>query len=82
MEQFKTSYNEEYIEQFLDHYMIDNEFVASRVLDYDCDDDMVLMVVYCVILAVDKNFIVELNDNIIDHKKFKLRDFVIRRREN
>ncbi len=82
MEQFKTSYNEEYIEQFLDHYMIDNEFVASKVLDYDCDDDMVLMVVYCVILAVDKNFIVELNDNIIDHKKFKLRDFVIRRREN
>ncbi len=77
--QFRTSYNEDYISSFMDMYMQDNMMQASSIIDYDCGDDMVLMVVYCVILAVDRNYIVELCDNVIDHKKFRLRDFIIKR---
>ena len=40
-----------------------------------------MMVVFSVILAVDKNHIVELLDDVIDHKKFRLRDFIIKRRD-
>ncbi|MBE6137796.1 MAG: hypothetical protein E7176_05315 [Erysipelotrichaceae bacterium] len=80
LEQFKSSYNEDYIASFMDTYMIDNFMRASQIIDYNCGDDLVIMLVYCVIYAVDKNHIVELCDNIIDHKKFRLRDFIIKRR--
>lgn len=80
MEQFKTSYNEEYITSFMDTYMIDNTMRASSIIDYDCGDDIIMMMVYSVILAVDKNYIVEISDEIVDHKKFKMKDFVIKRR--
>ncbi len=80
LEQFKTSYNEEYISSFMDTYMIDNTMRASSIIDYDCGDDIVMMMVYSVILAVDKNYIVEICDNTIEHRKFRLRDFIIKRR--
>lgn len=80
LEQFKSSYNEDYISSFMDTYMIDNTMRASSIIDYECGDDIILMMVYCVIFAVDKNYIVELCDEIIDHQKFRLRDFIIKRR--
>lgn len=81
MEQFKTSYNEEYILSFMNTYMIDNTMRASGIIDYECGDDIVMMMVYSVILAVDKNYIVEICDNTIEHRKFRLRDFIIKRRD-
>lgn len=80
MEQFKTSYNEEYIASFMDTYMVNDAMRASSVIDYDCGDDIVMMMVYSVILAVDKSYGVEICDNTVEHKKFRLRDFIIRRR--
>lgn len=80
LEQFKTSYNEEYISSFMDTYMRDNTMRASAIIDYECSDDIVMMVVYSVILAVDRNYAVEICDNTIEHKKFRLRDFIIKRR--
>lgn len=81
LDQFKSAYNEEYIQSFIDAYMLHGVFKASSIIDYDCDDSTVMMVVFSVILAVDKNHIVELLDDVIDHKKFRLRDFTIRRRD-
>lgn len=81
LDQFKSSYNEEYIQSFIDAYMLHGIFKASSIIDYDCDDSTVMMVVFSVILAVDKNHIVELLDDVIDHKKFRLRDFIIKRRD-
>ena len=63
----------------MDTYMIDNTMRASSIIDYECGDDIILMMVYCVIFAVDKNYIVELCDEIIEHQKFRLRDFIIER---
>ena len=75
LEQFKTQYNEEYISKWMDN----NQMRASSILDFNSTDDVVMMVVYSVILAVDKGYNVELCDNTIEHKKFSLRDFIIRR---
>lgn len=79
LEQFKTQYNEEYISKFMDTWMDNNQMRASSILDFNSTDDVVMMVVYSVILAVDKGYNVELCDNTIEHKKFSLRDFIIRR---
>ena len=80
MEQFKSSYNEEYITSFMNNYMQDDMMQASKIIDYECSDDIMMMMIYSVILAVDKNYIVEVKDDIIDHKKYILKDFIIRRR--
>ena len=80
LEQFKSSYNEDYIQSFMDSNIINDVMRASSIIDYECDDNTVMMMIYSVIFAVDKNFAVELCDNIIEHKKFRLRDFIIRRR--
>ncbi len=80
MDQFRTSYNEDDIHSFMDIYMVDDEMKASSILDYDSDENIVMMMIYCVILAVDKNYIVEICDEVIEHKKFRIRDFIIKRR--
>lgn len=79
MTQFKSLYNEEYITSFMDSCMIDNCMQASSILQYDSEDTTVLMLVFSVILAVDKNYTVDIQDGIIDHKKYKLKDFIIKR---
>lgn len=79
LEKYKSSYNEDYILSFMNNHMINETMKASSIIEYDTDDDTVMMVVYSVIMAVDKNYKVELIDNIIDHKKFRLKDFIIRR---
>ena len=79
LEKYKSSYNEDYILSFMNNHMVNETMKASSIIEYDTDDDTVMMVVYSVIMAVDKNYKVELIDNIIDHKKFRLKDFIIRR---
>ena len=79
LEQFKTAYNEEYISNFMNSYMVGGELQASKIIEYDSDDDLVINLVYCIILAVDKHFTVEIVPDYIKHKKFIMKDFIIRR---
>ena len=79
LEQFKTSYNEEQIEKFMDYYMRDGIMQASKLVEYDSEDDLILNVVYSVILAVDRGYTVEILDDIVKHKKYIFKDFIIRK---
>ena len=79
MEQFKTSYNEEEIANFLEANMVDGVFTASHVLTYKCTRSLFMMVVYCIILAVEKTYVVEILDNKIETEKFVIKDFTIKK---
>ena len=79
LQQFKASYNEDYIAEFMSANMVNNFMRAKDVIDYNCDDDTFMMFVYSVILSVEKNYHIEICDNVIDHRKFRLRDFIIER---
>ncbi len=81
LEQFKTSYNEEFIESFMDTYMRDGVMQASKLIEYDSADDLILNVVYSVILAVDRGYEVEILDDQVDHQKYIFKDFIIRKGE-
>ena len=81
LEQFKTSYNEETIEKFMNYYMRDGVMQASNLVEYDSPDDLILNVVYSVILAVDRGYKVEILSDIIDHQKYIFKDFIIRKGE-
>ena len=80
MKQFRNSYNEEEIKKFLEHYMVNGIFRASSVIEFECDNDFFLMVVYCIIYAAEHNFDVQIINNIIETKKFKVKDFEIKKR--
>ena len=77
MKQFKNSYNEEEIKVYLDKNLVDGKFRASNVLNYDCTRSEFLMVVYCIIYSAERNFEVKLLDNMIDTKRFVVKDFEI-----
>ena len=79
MEQFKTAYNEEEIANFLEAHMVDGVFRASRVLTYNCSRALFLMVVYCIILAVEKTYTVEIVDDLVETEKFVIKDFIIKK---
>ncbi len=79
MDQFKSQYNEEEIANFMDAYMIDGVFKASRIVNLDCSKSTFMMVVYSVILAVEKNYVVEILDEVIETKTFRIKDFVIKK---
>ncbi len=81
LEQFKTSYNEEQIEKFMEFYMRDGIMQASSLVEYDSADDLILNVVYSVILAVDRGYKVEILDDVVNHHKYIFKDFIIRKGE-
>ena len=80
MKQFRNSYNEDEIKKFLELYMINGVFRASSVIEYECDNDFFLMVVYCIIYAAEHNFDVQIINNMIETKRFKVKDFEIKSR--
>ena len=54
---------------------------ASKLVEYDSEDELILNVVYSVILAVDRGYKVEILDDIINHHKYIFKDFIIRKGE-
>ena len=60
-------------------YMVNGELQASKIIEYDSADDLVINLVYCIILAVDKHYTVEIVPDYVKHKKFIMKDFIIRR---
>jgi hypothetical protein len=79
MEQFKTAYNEEEILKFLEAHLYDGVFQASKVLEYNCTRSQFMMVVYCIILAVEKSYTIEIVDNQIETQRFVIKDFIIKK---
>lgn len=79
MEQFKTAYNEEEITKFLEAHLYDGVFQASKVLEYNCTRSQFMMVVYCIILAVEKSYTIEIVDNPIETARFVIKDFIIKK---
>ncbi|MGM9969393.1 MAG: Wadjet anti-phage system protein JetA family protein [Anaeroplasma sp.] len=79
MEQFKSSYNEEEIANFLDAHLVDGIFDASKILEYDSPHSIFMMVVYSIILAVEKGYTVEIRDELIEIKRFVIKNFIIKK---
>ena len=65
----------------MNYYMRDGVMQASKLVEYDSADDLILNVVYSVILAVDRGYKVEILDDIVNHQKYIFKDFIIRKGE-
>ena len=80
LSQFRTAYNEEEVANFLDANLVDGVFQASKILRYDCTRTEFMMVVYSIILAVEKSYVVEiLDDTKVETEKFIIKDFIIKK---
>lgn len=80
MKQFKNSYNEDEIKAFLEANMPIGVFIASSVLDYDCDRAMFLMVIYCIIYAAEHAYDVKILNEFVDTRDYKIKNFEIRKK--
>lgn len=76
---FKNSYNERDILQFMDRYIKDGIFEAKSVINDECDNKTFMKVVYAIIISVEKRYIIELKDEIIENKTYSIRNFIIRK---
>ena len=79
-EQFKTTYNEIEIANYLDANMLDNKLQASDLINYNSDNLTVLMTVYCLMFAANHEYEITILEKNIEHKRYRLKDFLIERR--
>ncbi len=80
LQQFKSAYNEVEIKNFLEANTVANKLRASEVIHYNSENITVLMTVYSIMYASNQDYSIEILDNIIEHKRYRLRDFIIERR--
>lgn len=81
LKQFKSAYNEVEIQNFLESNLIDNKLQASAIINYNTDNLSVLMTVYSLMYACNGNYVVTVLENEIKHRRYKMRDFLIERRD-
>ncbi|MBQ9449574.1 MAG: hypothetical protein IJU60_06860 [Acholeplasmatales bacterium] len=79
MAQFKNAYNEADIMHFLETHMVDSVFEAKSVINLDCDKDTFMMAVYCIILAVEKNYVIEIKDEKLQTLDFEVKNYIIKK---
>ena len=77
MAMFKTRYDEQEIERFLDYYSKDGVFRARDIVNLECNENDFMMVVYCIIFAVDKNYTVQILDDTVETEIYSMKDFTI-----
>lgn len=80
LQQFKSAYNEVEIKNFLESNMIANKLRASEIIHYNSENITVLMTVYTIMYASNQNYQIEILDKMIEHKRYRLKDFIIERR--
>ena len=80
LKQFKSAYNEVEIANFLEANLVDGKIVASEMINYNTDNLTVLMTVYSLMYASNLDYNIYIGSNTIEHKKYRLRDFIIERR--
>ena len=81
MKQFKSAYNEVEIANFLEANLVDGRIVASQIINYNTDNLTVLMTVYSLMYASNLEYNIYVSDKFIEHKKYRMRDFIIERRD-
>ena len=79
MQQFKSTYNEDEIINFFEAHIVDGEFQASKVLGYENTRTHFMMVVYSIILAVEKNYVINICDELVETSQFVIKDFIIKK---
>lgn len=79
LQQFKSAYNEIEIANFLEANMVDGCLDASVVINYNTDSLTVLMTVYSLMFASDKDYRITISDKEISHKRYRMRSFRIER---
>ena len=77
MQQFRVRYDETAISKFLQANMVNGVFDASTVINENCTDQEFLMAVYCVIYAVERNYTIEIKDDVLETKTYAIRKFII-----
>ncbi len=80
LQQFKSAYNEVEIKNFLEANMVDGRLQASHMIQYETEDSTVLMTVYCIMYASNLDYDITIFDRGIEHKRYRLKDFMIERR--
>ena len=80
LRQFKSAYNEVEIKNFLEAHLVDGKIVASELINYNTDNLTVLMTVYSLMYASNLDYNIYVSDKLINHKKYRMRDFIIERR--
>ena len=60
MQQFRARYDEAEIKKFLEAHSVDGVFKANTVINDACSDQEFLMAVYCVIYAVERNYVIDI----------------------
>ncbi|MDE5546977.1 MAG: hypothetical protein K2I88_05885 [Anaeroplasmataceae bacterium] len=80
LQQFKSAYNEVEIKNFLEANMVENKLQASEVISYNSENITVLMTVYSLMYAASLDYTITVLDTVIEHKKYRLKDFKIERR--
>ena len=78
-DKFRNAYNESDILAFIELNSINGVFDASRVINDKCDNKTFMKVVYAIIISVEKRYIIELKDEIIENKTYSIRNFTIRK---
>lgn len=81
LSQFRTSYNERNIEAFMDLHFINDMIKASDIINLDCDDSLFIMMVYSIIYSADKGYKIDILEDMISTKKYKIKNFIIYRKE-
>lgn len=81
MQQFKSAYNEVEIKNFLESNMLDHKLQASQMIQYNSDNLTVLMTVYSLMYASNLDYRITILHNKIEHKRYRLKDFIIERRD-
>ncbi len=76
---FKNAYNENEIILFIENNSVDGIFDASRIVNDNCDNKTFMKVVYAIIISVEKRYIINLKDEIIENKTYSIRNFTIRK---
>ncbi len=77
MQQFRARYDEAEIKKFLEAHSVDGVFKASTVINEACSDQEFLMAVYCVIYAVERNYVIDILEDVLETKTYAIRDFTI-----
>jgi len=79
--EFETNFSEDVIKKYLTKFFKDKDMIkASEILRKDMTDEAILRLLYILVYAGDEMnyYIVDLPDEI-DHERFKLTDFEIRK---
>ena len=81
LKQFKSSYNEIEIKNFLEANLFEGKLQASQIINYNTDNLTVLMTVYSLMYSSNLDYNITVLDKKLEHKRYRMRDFIIERRD-